>query len=163
MLYANVRGVDGTILGSRVVDPTAPGGLQKQLQNIVNQQAAKQPQAQLGYPPPRWEQQRWHEQQRWQQRPWQQQRPWRQPWQQQPQPPQPPWQPQPPPSAEPSAGMCYFRVNVGGAWQEVNAPCPPGIPPGRYHQEIAASGPPGALGQQARLRGALGHHAVIRR
>jgi len=35
MMYANIRGADGTILGSVAVDPTAPGGMQGQLANAV--------------------------------------------------------------------------------------------------------------------------------
>lgn len=37
MLYANIRGADGSLIGSRAIDPTAPGGLQGQLQDVANQ------------------------------------------------------------------------------------------------------------------------------
>ena len=35
MMYANIRGADGSMLGSVAIDPTAPGGLQGQLANAV--------------------------------------------------------------------------------------------------------------------------------
>jgi hypothetical protein len=35
MMYANIRGADGTVLGNVAVDPTAPGGLQGALNDAV--------------------------------------------------------------------------------------------------------------------------------
>jgi hypothetical protein len=35
MMYASIRGADGTVLGNVAVDPTAPGGLQGALSNAV--------------------------------------------------------------------------------------------------------------------------------
>ena len=37
MMVGVIRGADGAILGQHAVDPTAPGGLQQQLQNIASQ------------------------------------------------------------------------------------------------------------------------------
>jgi len=59
MMYANLRGPDGTILGSVQVDPTAPGGLQGALNNAVQRlqtQSSHLPNAQRplqpGFMPP---------------------------------------------------------------------------------------------------------------
>lgn len=35
MMYANIRGADGQVLGSVAIDPTAPGGMQGQLANAM--------------------------------------------------------------------------------------------------------------------------------
>jgi hypothetical protein len=113
MLYAKVRGSDGKLLGSVVVDPTAPGGMRQQLQNIVQRIQGGQPVAQL----PVQQAGQWQRQAHWEQ--------WRHEQRQR----QQPWQGQ----AQSGGARCHFRVNVGGQWREVTAPCPPGIPPGHYH------------------------------
>jgi hypothetical protein len=42
MMYANIRGADGQVLGSVAIDPTAPGGMQGQLADAVQKLQAQQ-------------------------------------------------------------------------------------------------------------------------
>jgi hypothetical protein len=43
MMVGVIRGADGAILGQHAVDPTAPGGLQQQLQQIAATRASVAP------------------------------------------------------------------------------------------------------------------------
>jgi hypothetical protein len=54
MMYANIRGADGAVLGSVAVDPTAPGGMRGQLANamqMIQQQSHGLPQNARPLPP----------------------------------------------------------------------------------------------------------------
>lgn len=43
MMYANLRGANGEILGSVAIDPTAPGGMQGQLADAVQRMQQQPP------------------------------------------------------------------------------------------------------------------------
>ncbi len=43
MMIANIRGADGTVLGQHAVDPTAPGGITKQLADVAAKHASAHP------------------------------------------------------------------------------------------------------------------------
>jgi hypothetical protein len=123
MMHAIVKNQNGEVLETRVVDPAAPGGMSKQLQTIAADRSSQVYSNNLGYPIPRQQERRLErqalerqalERQALERRALEHRALERQVWQQ------------------PVVANCHFSVNVGGVWREIPAPCPPGVPPGRY-------------------------------
>lgn len=105
MMYANLRGPNGQVLGTVAIDPTAPGGMQGQLADAVGklQQTGALPHAarpmQPGYVPPG----AYHS--------------------------------QPRSGSMPFVCEMRFQAQVAGGgvqWMTRSIPCPPGLPPGVY-------------------------------